>query len=279
MKKLYALLTAAALMAAPHLNAQQIEDFGYFDHLGAGISLGVIDGIGVDVAAPIGNYVQMRAGVSFVPKITPSITSLEEGFDYEYGKRDPVTGKRPENTLTAEVSAGWVNGKMLFDVYPFRKVPFRITAGFYVGTSALIRAKNTSPVKLQGEGFLLGNTDEAKALFPDENENIKIEARVNTFKPYVGIGYGYAVPKSRVNVGFDLGVMCWGKPKGYLWARDADKPGQGAEWIHVSRDLYDEALIELDDNETDRGITDGLDIAEKFKVGPVLNVRVGFRIF
>lgn len=277
MKKLSALFMFAALLVAPSVHAQKVEDFGYFDHLGAGISLGVVDGIGVDLAAPIGNYVHMRAGVSFVPTITPSINSLKEGFDYEYGKRDPITHERKKNTLTVEASAGWVNGKLLFDVYPFRKVPFRVTVGFFAGTSAIVKAKNTSPVKLEGEGFILGNTSESMALFPDENEDVKIEARVNTFKPYVGIGYGYAVPKSRVNVGFDLGVMCWGKPSGWIRAQNADT--RKTEWIEIRKDLYDEATIEREDNETDRAILDGINIAQKLKVGPVLNVRVGFRIF
>ena len=279
MKKLSTLFIAAALMATQGVSAQsnKVEEFGYFDHLGAAISIGVIDGIGIDVAAPIGEYVQMRAGLSFVPTITPSINSLKEGFTYEYGKKDPVTGKRPENTLKAEVSAGWTNGKLLFDVYPFRKVPFRVTVGFFAGTSAIARAHNTSPVKLAGEGFILGNTAEAKYVYPDDNENIKIEARVNTFKPYVGIGYGYAVPRSRVNVGFDLGVMCWGKPTGWVWAQDLDDYQD--KWIQVKKGLYDEAIIDATDNETDRAIYDGITIAEKFKVAPVLDIRVGFRIF
>lgn len=277
MKKISALFMFAVLLAAQGTYAQKVEEFGYFDHLGAGISLGGIDGIGIDVAAPIGNYVQMRAGVSFMPTITPSIKSLEEGFTYQYGKKDPVTGKRPENTLTVEVSAGWVNGKMLFDVYPFRKVPFRVTAGFYVGTSAIAKAHNTSPIKLAGEGFILGNTSESIALFPDDNENVKIEARVNTFKPYVGIGYGYDVPKSRVNVGFDLGVLCWGKPSGWIYGKNADTGV--TDWIEIRKDLYDEAIIERENNETDRAILDGINLAQKLKVGPVLNIRVGFRIF
>lgn len=277
MKKISVLLLLAALLPVQRIQAQTVEDFGYFDHLGAGISLGVLDGIGIDVAAPIGNYVQLRAGVSFMPTITPSIKSFEEGFEYEYGKRDPITHQRPKNTLTVEASAGWVNGKMLVDVYPFRKVPFRVTVGFYVGTSAIIKAKNTSPVKLAGEGFILGNTSESMALFPDNNENVQLEARVNTFKPYFGIGYGYAVPKSRVNVGFDLGVMCWGKPAGWIKAKNADTGVEG--WYEVRKELYDEATIERENNETDRAILDGITIAEKINVGPVLNVRVGFRIF
>ncbi len=277
MKKLSILFVIAVLATTQNAQAQKVEDFGYFDHLGAAVSVGVIDGLGIDVAAPIGNYVHVRAGVSWMPTITPSIKSLEEGFTYEYGKKDPVTGKRPENTLKAEVSAGWINGKLLFDVYPFRNVAFRITAGFYAGTSALVKAHNTSPVKLQGEGFILGNTSEQKYVYPDDNENIKIEARVNAFKPYVGIGYGYAVPKSRVNVGFDLGVMFWGTPSGWIYAKDLDADED--KWMEVKKSLYDETIIDQTNNETDRGIYDGLTIASKFKVAPILNIRVGFRIF
>lgn len=49
-------LCALFLMLMVHpTHAQDKIEYGIFDHLGAGISIGT-DGIGVDVAAPLTNY-------------------------------------------------------------------------------------------------------------------------------------------------------------------------------------------------------------------------------
>jgi hypothetical protein len=41
-----------------------VDEFGIFDHVSPGVSLG-LTGIGIDVAAPISEYVQIRAGYNF----------------------------------------------------------------------------------------------------------------------------------------------------------------------------------------------------------------------
>lgn len=62
-------LCALFLMLMVHpTHAQDKIEYGIFDHLGAGISIGT-DGIGVDVAAPLTNYVAFRTGISFWPGI------------------------------------------------------------------------------------------------------------------------------------------------------------------------------------------------------------------
>lgn len=257
MKRITSLLMLMACLAAPSVQAQEVEEFGYFDHLGAGVSIGT-DGIGVDVATPIGNYVALRAGVSFLP----NIKVYEGSFSYKYGRPSK------ENTVDGEINLGWVNGKLLCDVYPFKKNDFRITAGLYVGTDAFLKAQNKAdtPVKTEGEGIYIGD----KPFFPDESGITKVEVRSNVVKPYIGIGYGRAIPHSRVNVGVDLGIMLWGTPKAWLWAVDADKMdgNMSAEWHEVQ-------LEDINDNLS----SDINDIAQKLKIYPMLNVRVGFRLF
>ena len=59
----------ASLLGTQHINAQDnTAEYGIFNHLGAAVSVGT-DGIGFDVASPLTNYVALRAGVSFWPKI------------------------------------------------------------------------------------------------------------------------------------------------------------------------------------------------------------------
>ena len=45
------------------------SEFGVFDHLGAGVSVGT-DGIGIDLATPMTDYAARRAGVAFWPKLS-----------------------------------------------------------------------------------------------------------------------------------------------------------------------------------------------------------------
>ena len=50
------------------LQDDEEEDKNIFNHMSIGLNVGT-PGIGIDVAMPICNYVQVRAGVSFVPNI------------------------------------------------------------------------------------------------------------------------------------------------------------------------------------------------------------------
>ena len=67
MRKLI-VLALVALGASQGLRAQNDIEFGYFDHMSIGASIGT-DGIGFDVAFPIKDFAAVRAGISFVPTI------------------------------------------------------------------------------------------------------------------------------------------------------------------------------------------------------------------
>ena len=63
-----AVMTALATIMLPQpVQAQdEVDEFGIFDHVSAGLVIGTT-GIGIDVAAPITDYVQVRAGYNFFP--------------------------------------------------------------------------------------------------------------------------------------------------------------------------------------------------------------------
>ena len=52
---------------------------------------------------------------------------------------------------------------------------------------------------------------------PDESSMIRVKAHSNSFKPYIGFGYGGNLIKNRDDwkVSFDAGLMFWGKPDLY----------------------------------------------------------------
>ena len=147
--------------------------------------------------------------------------------------------------------------KLLLDVFPFRNTPFHFTTGFYIGTDEIIKAENTIPVTAfdKGEGILIGDY----IVEFDQDGIAKATIKVNKFRPYVGIGFGRSVPRKRIGVSGDLGVMFWGKPK-----------------------LYEKQTgMDLEVTKSDLGSDSDkyFDIMSKITVYPALTIRICGRIF
>ena len=123
MKKTLA-LCLVALSCAMNVSAQ-VEKFGICDHLGAGLSVGT-DGIGIEVATTLTDYVAVRAGVSIVPR-------FKYGFDVSTYGSSVVT----KDEVRAEGKLKKTDFKLLFDIYPFRSSSFRVTTGAYIGSSKI----------------------------------------------------------------------------------------------------------------------------------------------
>ena len=97
----------------------------------------------------------------------------------------------------------------------------------------------------------------AYASYPvDENGNVSGGLRVNSFRPYVGLGFGRVVPKKRISVMFELGVQFHGKPEVYTNYGDVSQ-----------------LMAELDADDTFS------DIMDKLTFYPVLKLRLCGRIF
>ncbi len=223
-----------------------VDEFGIFDHVSPGVSLG-LTGIGIDVAAPISEYVQIRAGYNFFPTFT-----YKEDIDYR-AKGKPTRGKTKvegKNYLGA--------GHLLAEFYPFPySSSFHITAGFYLGSSEVVKLENTIPVTdfEPGEGIVIGD----HIVGFDADGYAKGCIKVNAFRPYIGIGIGRSVPRNRFGVSGELGVQFWGKPKVYEKQTGKD--------LEVKKEDFGE---------------DGdkyFDAISKVPVWPVLNIRFTYRIF
>ena len=255
------LLLVLAVLGVQGIQAQNDVEYGIFDHLGAGLSVGT-DGIGIDVSSCITDYVGVRAGVSFLPgiKITKNISINDDGESNTYYEN-----------VDAQFKVNKFDFKLLFDFYPIKTSSFHVTAGAYIGASKLIGVTNKTPILKNPNdygtaGLKLGNY----YVSTDDNGNVDINVKVNGFKPYLGIGIGRAVPKkSRIAVSADLGVQFWGTPYLYANARKGDF-GEYKETKIKHGDLNDD---------DDQDIKDALKLIEKFPVYPVLNIRLTGRIF
>jgi hypothetical protein len=88
----------------------------------------------------------------------------------------------------------------------------------------------------------------------DKNGNVSGGLKVASFRPYVGIGFGRAVPRKRIGFMYELGVQFHKTPEVYT-----DNGNLGT-------------LVEEADN-------DFTDIINKFTVYPVMKFRLSGRLF
>lgn len=268
MKKLFFLTLGMFLMLSSSVKAQ--NENGIFDHLAWGVTLGTT-GIGIDVAAPVTDYLAVRAGYSFMPKISPT---FDADFDSSENwlKREDGTGYYDHTDIDATLKMN--DFKLLVDVYPFKQSGFHLTAGAYIGSSKLIEAKSVDHFINESywgiAGPELGSGSNTYTVVSDDQGVIHADVKVNSFKPYLGIGFGRAVPKGRVACSFDMGVQFWGKPA--AWTTISDDYGNSYQKVDRNR-------ITNDSESAYEDIRDGIKTAEKIFIYPTLTFRICGRIF
>ena len=277
MKKLF-LLCAITALSVNQSYAQRLdaEDFEFFNHLSAGISMGT-DGVGIEVAAPLTYDFAVRAGYTFVPKV-----KINKSVDLKNNDGTiPGAFLSPEVDLEAKINMG--DFKMLFDWYPFRTSSFHATAGFYIGKGKLVDLSNKKPfVKDEYKGIAgieLGDPTKGSeyryTMFTDQNGDVKAEVDVNSFKPYLGVGFGRVVPKGRVGVQFDLGVQFWGSPEVLANMNYVDR--KTGEVVTRYEKIKKNRII--NEKKDYQDLKDGVNTIQKVGVYPVLTLRINGRIF
>lgn len=196
-------------------------------------------------------------------------------------------GKLPSK-LDVEGKLSNTTWHFLIDVYPFRTSSFHATVGAYFGPSEIVTVYNTEagflkPVIEYNEA--VRNPDPSYSAYistnnlemigaelgdyfitpnPAENGDVEASIEVNSFRPYLGVGFGRAVPKGRIGCQFDLGVQFWGSPKVYAPTYDKIKG------IYQREELK-ESLVGSDNGGAIKTIS-------KISVYPVLNFRLVGRI-
>lgn len=256
MKLFKGLVLLAAIAMCTSAQAQKVEDFGVFKHVGAGVSVGT-EGIGINVASPVTNYLELGLGVNFMPGI-----KIKGDVDMNIN-----TSSIPEQIRDRVPSSETVNikgnlARTTFDfkasVYPFgtRNALF-VAAGFSFGGKKIAKLSGHSDLVEKNpelRPYIVANIDKYNLEF-DKNGNINGDVRVNAFRPYVGLGYGRQVPKNRVGFRVELGCQFMGKMK--IYQNDQ----------------------KLNTNDLDsKGDDDISKFVDKFKVYPVLKFTLTGRI-
>lgn len=282
MKKL--LVLALALFGLTSVHAQYE---GIFNHVAVGVGAGTT-GITIDASTNITPYLGVRAGVNIFPTIKVN-TDLDIEIDdqtsryfNELGRLNDF-GELPEDmSIKVQGKPSMTTGHVLVDLYPSKTGTFHLTVGAYFGGSEIIEVYNKEagaladvakfnsllkngtldtgnlPInssQLQQVGVALGDY----FLSPKDDGSVNATLEVASFRPYVGLGFGRAVPKGRLGFQFDAGVQFWGTPKVYI---------DGANGK--------EQLTEEDTNGDDGGAIKTL---SKITIYPCITFRLVGRIF
>ena len=244
MRKIIRLMAFAAtmLLAIP----AGAQDSQIFNHLSIGAEVGTT-GWGFEAAVPLTHFVTFRTGFTTLPRF-----NIKTDINY--------TTHGTEKNVDVLGRIHMSDYKLLADIYPFKHSSFHLTGGFYAGLPNLGTAYNKEKLEVKtGEGLEIGGL----FIRPDENDLVKLRLQVNSFKPYVGLGFGRPISsKHKVSAAFDLGVMFWGKPKIKIYSPDED------QWVRVTKEDID-----------DEDFHDGVNKLEKFTVYPVLNFRIYYNAF
>ena len=315
---------------------QYWKEHNIFQHLDISLTAGTT-GIAIDVASPVGKYVQLRAGYEFMPRFTkrmkfdltingePAIVYDEQGYKQETTFTQmndflyEFTGYDVEDHVDMIGKPTINNFKFLVDVFPFRQNKhWHFTAGFYWGPSRFAYAENSiefmrtlnavgiynqmynkavngEPLikyegvslevpeelnkKIQkmgrlgfavgyfkhdivdGAGNVIHKAGERYIVEPDARGMVTVTAKSNSFKPYLGFGYGGRLAKNRDDwhVSFDCGAMFWGGTPD-LYMHDGINLIEDVERVSGQVGTY-------------------VDLFKAFKVFPVLSFRITKRIF
>ena len=232
-------------------NVMAQKELGVFNSLAVGIGVGTT-GIDVNLATPITSYFDLRGGFSIMPNFSMS-TDVDVDVDVE-----AVEGVNVPSTIEMEGGIKRVSGELLVNYYPFKKGSFFLTAGAYFGGGTLLKINGHSDElkNLVAEAGKAGVVIGDYTIPVDKNGNVSGGLKVSNFRPYVGLGFGRAVPKKRLGMMFELGVQFHGKPDVYT------------DYGNVGN-----LLDEIDPDDTFSKVMD------KLTVYPVMKIRLCGRIF
>lgn len=249
MKKFILLSAFVSLFATCNFVSAQ-NGLGIFNSLSVGVGVG-LTGVDVEVATPITPFLALRGGVSIMPNF--SLTT-----DVDVDVNAPAGFSVPsEIDLTGSMKR--TSGQVIVNVYPIPHLSsFFVGVGAYFGGSKLVKIDGHSDelkdliAQGQDAGIVIGDY----VLPVDPNGNVSGGLKVSGFRPYLGLGFGRAIPKRRLGVMFELGVQFHGRPEVYTDYGDVN-----------------DLLREIDEDDTFTKIID------KVTVYPVMKIRLCGKIF
>ena len=213
MKKIIFLALSAALAFSVSAGAQAFS----------GLSLSVgggTDGLSFEIATPLGDHLQLRAGYGLALGLYKYNTTVSV--------TKPATAGGGTVSCPTKLNFAESDGRLLLNIYPGDGV-FHFTAGVYLGSSNFVRGTISG---LPAEAKTHGMDVAGKTIYPNSSNEIQTFIRTSksgfAAKPYLGIGFGRPVHESKtVSFSVDLGCMYQGKPT--MWFAGQDASGKTVE--------------------------------------------------
>lgn len=127
---------------------------GPFNKLDVALTAGST-GIGIDLASPVTDFMQVRTGFTYMPKFeykmnfpievgegTPE--EMNNKFEKLSGFLEKFTGHQVDNNIDMIGTPRFCNFKLMLDFFPLHNKRWHVTAGFYAGASTIGEAYNTT---------------------------------------------------------------------------------------------------------------------------------------
>jgi len=169
--------------------------------MAAGASLGLMDGAGAGLALGVTDWFKVRAGFGLIPSFMIK----------EYMVSIPKWGDNPSTTTTVSGKLPG-SGSLLLDFHPGGK-SFHLTAGIFYGSSDFARMYNTRALPESYRNFGVayhadGDMSSSKfyTIQTDDRGFLSAALKSGAVRPFVGLGFGSAIPRKRVGLIFDFGV-------------------------------------------------------------------------
>lgn len=241
----------------------------------------------------------------------------DQGYDAEGNSRfdrmaaylEEMTGFKIDQNVDMIAEPSFHNFKMLVDVFPFQNDHWYFTTGFYAGKSVIGKAYNRTEEmttlisvsiynNIYEKVYDIEYNDESELngvfmglelppyvnekildsgrmgmhvgdykdgtfymMEPDANNMVKARMKVNSFRPYLGAGYdGLLDPRNeRIHFNAYCGMMFWGgTPR--VYTHDGTEIVKGLDNVIGQVGRY-------------------VDLVKPFKVFPVVNFSISYRLF
>ena len=241
-----------------------------FNHLGVNVGAGT-EGINVGVATPLTNFLEFEAGMNFMPgfKVNANVDLEADGTLNVQGQEIAIPDSRVK--LHANFARTTFNVKA--NLYPFGgNSNWFLAAGFSFGGAKIAKLNGHSD---ELQHFIAQYPDYKQEILDrvgvvladykvkmDDNCDINGDIRCNSFRPYLGLGFGRLVPRNRLGFRMEFGCQFMGTLKVY----------QDDQALDINKILSD--MVGGEDNGTD-GISKFI---ENWKFYPVVKFQLVGRI-
>ena len=201
----------AMFMSLTSVMAQ--EETGIGNHLGWGVGFGT-EGFNASIATDMTQYAELEFGVNWAP----GFARTENGDAFYLVNKDGKYSRKDAGNMDIKAKVNRATLDFKGSVYPFATNE-NFTSDLFVAVGVSFASKEIASL----EGTLNASNTEneqryvraGKYILPLDGNKANASARVNSVRPYVGLGYGRLVPKNNLGFRVELGCQFNGKVKLY----------------------------------------------------------------